>query len=354
MPAVPPSRPSVITFQAPAVSSSLIHSTQRYGAMFTSESFEPTSERTVKSRASSAISSSLRSRGRSMTPSETSTCCRPRPETHDLYSSTLSCTITASRNVPPITTGLPASRSTSSLRSRFCVTYAVPQPSLTMSMNAPEVSSTSSHARGPRPLSSTCVRPLWAGVSKPRIELLQLLSRGVLDVAVEGVAVCVDADGQRPEVLDTELPEALGHQLLPGDLLDLLDLRRLERGRAADDREVDHPEPLHRLDRLVGKTALAADRAHAVLLAERLGEAHHARRRRRADADLLVLARTDLADVRGGVEEKRAAEVHRRLDALVEDADLRPVADADDVALHDHLVAGAQLQDLLRARDREC
>ena len=50
-----------------------------------------------------------------------------------------------------------------------------------------------------------------------------------------------------------------------GDLLDLLDLRRLERGSAADDREVDHPELVHRLDRLVGEAALAADRAHAVL-----------------------------------------------------------------------------------------
>ena len=86
----------------------------------------------------------------------------------------------------------------------------------------------------------------------------------------------VDADGERAEVLDPELPEALGHELLPGDLFDLLDLGRLERGGAADDREVDHPEPLHRLDRVVRETALAADRADAVLRAERLGEAHHA------------------------------------------------------------------------------
>src|SRR5437870_11024338 len=122
--------------------------------------------------------------------------------------------------------------------------------------------------------------------SKSGIELLQLLLGAGLDVVVERVAVCVDADGQRAEVLDAELPEALGHQLLPGDLLDLLDLRRLERRRAADDREVDHPEPLHRLDRLVGEAALAADRTYAVLRAERLREAHHPRRRRRADADL--------------------------------------------------------------------
>src|SRR5215210_1213529 len=102
-----------------------------------------------------------------------------------------------------------------------------------MSMNSPLVSSTSSHARGPRPLSITCVRPpsrCSSRNSEPGIELLQLLLRRGLDVVVERVPVRVDADGERAEVLHPEAPEALGHQLLPGDLLDLLDLRRLERG----------------------------------------------------------------------------------------------------------------------------
>src|SRR5438876_11417655 len=102
-----------------------------------------------------------------------------------------------------------------------------------MSMNEPEVSSTSSQTRGPSPLSSTCVKPWCPCVSKPRIELLQLLLRRSLHVVVERVAVRVDADGQRAEVLDPELPEALGHQLLPRDLLDLLDLGGLERRRPA-------------------------------------------------------------------------------------------------------------------------
>src|SRR6478752_2172628 len=168
-----------------------------------------------------------------------------------------------------------------------------------MSIVEPLVSSTSSHARGPRPLSSTCVRPPSREMPRSRletgIELLQLLLGRGLDVVVERVAVRVDPHGERPEVLDPELPQALGHQLLPGDLLDLLDLGRLERSRPADDREVDHPEPLHRLDRLVREPALAADRAHAVLLAERLREAHHARARGGADADLLVAAVADLA-----------------------------------------------------------
>src|SRR5438105_8353418 len=197
----------------------------------------------------------------------------------------------------------------------------------------------------------TCVRPLW-GLQSSK-ELLQLLLGRGLDVVVERVAVRVDADSERPEVLDAELPQTLGQELLPGDLLDLLDLGRLERGGPADDREVDHPVLSHRLDRLVREAALAADGADAVALAERLGEAHHAGARGRADADLLVLALAQLADAGRGVQEEGAPEVHRRLDALVEDPDLRPVADPDDVPLHDDLVAGAELEDLLRVGDRE-
>src|SRR5919206_2262404 len=151
-----------------------------------------------------------------------------------------------------MTTGF--SRSTSSLRSRFAVTAAVPQPSLTIEMWSPAISRTSSHARGPRPLSSTCVSP-WCG-SKASKELLQLVLCARLHVVEERVAVRVDADGERAEVLDAELPKTLGHQLLPVHLLDLLDLRRLERSGPADDREIDHPVCLHGLDRLVGEAAL--------------------------------------------------------------------------------------------------
>src|SRR6266571_4427821 len=169
-----------------------------------------------------------------------------------------------------------------------------------MSTYCPAVSNMPSISRRLRPLSMTCVRPSVRGLpgrggrsrnpSKLGIELLQLLVGCGLHVVVERVAVRIDADRERAEVLDAELPEALGHELLPGDLFDLLDLRRLERSGAADDREVDHPEPVHRLDRLVRKPAFPADRTDAVLLPERFGEPNHARARRGADADLLVRA----------------------------------------------------------------
>ena len=38
---------------------------------------------------------------------------------------------------------------------------------------------------------------------------------------------------------------------------------------------------------------------------------------------------------------------------MVEDPDLRAVADPDHAPLHDHLVAGAELQDLRRVADRK-
>src|SRR6185436_21095260 len=135
-----------------------------------------------------------------------------------------------------------------------------PQPSLTMSTYSPAVSKSPSISRRFRPLSMTWVSPRSRGLparvgtsrnvcsSESCIDLLQLLLGAVLHLAVERVAVRVDAHGQRAEVLHPELPEALGHELLPGDLLDFLDLRRLEGGRPADDREVDHSEPVHRLD----------------------------------------------------------------------------------------------------------
>src|SRR3954467_1411176 len=162
-----------------------------------------------------------------------------------------------------------------------------------MSTNWPPVSNMPSMSRRFRPLSMTCVKPSVGGLPggggrfrnpslEPCKDVLQLLLRCGLYVVVERVAARVDADGQRAEVLHAELPEALGHELFPGDLLDLLDLGRLERGGAAGDREVDPPVLLHGLDRLVGEAALAADRSDAVLRAERLGEPDHARRRRRA------------------------------------------------------------------------
>src|SRR6476646_3006888 len=102
-----------------------------------------------------------------------------------------------------------------------------------MSTNCPAVANIPSMSRRLRPLSMTWVRPSVRGLPgragrsrkpsvnplEPGIELLQLLLRPVLNVLVERTAVRVDADSERAEVPDAELPQAFGHELLPGDLL---------------------------------------------------------------------------------------------------------------------------------------
>src|SRR4029078_7599736 len=121
-----------------------------------------------------------------------------------------------------------------------------------MSTYWPAVSNMPSTSRMFRPLSITCVKPSLRGLPgrcgrfrnpslKPGKDVLQFLLRGGLHVVIEAVAVRVDADGERAEVLDAELPEALGHQLLPHHVFDLLDLRRLERGAPPADPASEQP-----------------------------------------------------------------------------------------------------------------
>src|ERR1043166_8172229 len=112
-----------------------------------------------------------------------------------------------------------------------------------MSTNAPPTSNMPSMSRRLRPLSITWVSPSARGLPgragrsrKPSWkpleagkDLLQWFLGCRLGLVAQRVAVRVDADGEGSEVPDAELPETLRHQLLPGDLLDLLDLGRLER-----------------------------------------------------------------------------------------------------------------------------
>jgi hypothetical protein len=100
-----------------------------------------------------------------------------------------------------------------------------------------------------------------------------------------------------------------------------------------------------RLERLGQEAALAHDGAGAVVADQALGEAAHAGGRGRADAHRLVRAVRQLAHVRRGVQQGRAAQRERRLLALVEDPDLGGVADPDDLALDRDRVAGVERAD---------
>ena len=136
------------------------------GAKTTSASFEPTSERTVKSRAKSAISSSLRSRGMSIVPSEISTCVKP------VLGRASACTRRAcrARRRPRRTCRRrrPASRTSGRARASSrgcCVTYAgAPAELDDVDVVAGGVEAGPRCRAGSRPLSMTCVRPPSRGL----------------------------------------------------------------------------------------------------------------------------------------------------------------------------------------------
>ena len=133
MPAVPPSRASVITFQAPASSSSLIHCDplvrreHDLGVLRADLGEDGEVAREVGDQLELALARDVDRPVGDLDVREAE-LLEPR-----------SCTRRAcpARRRPRRTcrrSRRACSRSTSSLRSRFCVTYAVPQPSLTMSM----------------------------------------------------------------------------------------------------------------------------------------------------------------------------------------------------------------------------
>jgi len=154
--------------------------------------------------------------------------------------------------------------------------------------------------------------------------------------------VAVHGDDQGSEVTHAELPQAFGHQFLELDLLDGLDLGRLEGRGPARDGEVHAAELLQDRQRVGEQAALADDRAYPVLLHEPARETVHAGAGRGPDAELLVAPFAEGAHVRGGVEHGGAGEVHARHLAAIEDGDLRRVADADHVSLEAQPVAGVQ------------
>src|SRR5438067_4213066 len=105
-------------------------------------------------------------------------------------------------------------------RSPACSAASSPAPPLPMTSRSARSSSTLASSLDPE-----------AGVDVSQASL------GLgLDVAVDVAAEAVHADGERAQSIDAQLPEALRHQLLEVDLFDRVDLERLDRGRAADDR----------------------------------------------------------------------------------------------------------------------
>src|ERR1051325_10624563 len=74
--------------------------------------------------------------------------------------------------------------------------------------------------------------------TQPGQSFLPAGTRFAVDFLVEAAAVAVHGDEQRPETVDPELPDRLGVEVVQVHVLDRVDPRGFERGRAADDRKV--------------------------------------------------------------------------------------------------------------------
>lgn len=148
--------------------------------------------------------------------------------------------------------------------------------------------------------------------------------------------VSVDSHYQRPEVLDAKLPEAFGHEVLPPDVFDLFDLHGLECCRAADDGQVGAAQFFHGLDARFEQSAFAYNCSDLVALKQAGYKAIHARAGCCSNGKLFVSSIRQFLDPRCCVQAHRASEVHGRVDAFIEDADLRSIADPKDRAADEY------------------
>src|SRR5688500_4028603 len=173
------------------------------------------------------------------------------------------------------------------------------------------------------------------------------LLRSILDPGIEAVAVAIHCNEQGAEAVDAELPQRLRIEVVEVDVLDRFDPRRLQRGRAADDREVGAAQLPEGLQRLLAQAALSDNEAHAVLAHERPGKALHAIACRSADADRGIAARMGvaslhLAHVGRGMDHRMAGKVEAGLASAIEHVDLRRVADAEQRTAQGHRVVDVQ------------
>src|SRR5260221_14702311 len=83
------------------------------------------------------------------------------------------------------------------------------------------------------------------------------LARGVVHIGIEAAAMTVHRHDQRPEAAHAELPERFGIEIVEVDVLDRLDPGRLERRRAADDREICAAHFLEGVERVQAQATLA-------------------------------------------------------------------------------------------------
>jgi hypothetical protein len=162
---------------------------------------------------------------------------------------------------------------------------------------------------------------------------------------------------QRAEALHPELPQRLRIEVVEVHLLDRLHPGGLERGGAADDREIGAPELLECAERAVPEPALSDQDARAVFPHQRARESLHAGAGGGAHAHRRVSSRSSLgfahpSHVGRGVDQRVAAQVETGLPPAIEHVDERRIADAEERAVERHRVVHAERPHLLLGHRR--
>src|SRR5579859_3050926 len=198
-----------------------------------------------------------------------------------------------------------------------------------------------------------CPKPSATGGTKLiKVELLDLFGGALLNFPVKAVTVGVNRHHERAEIFDPEFPQALGHQVLPPDLFNLFNLRRLQRRGATDDRQVHSTKFLHCLNTRLQQSGLAHNHPNLVTLQQAGYKAVHARTRGGSDGKLFVFSVRKFFDAGRGVNAHGARQVRRRLNPFVENANLRRVPDSEDRSVDQDGILKLELADVGLAQRR--
>ena len=170
------------------------------------------------------------------------------------------------------------------------------------------------------------------------------------------VAVRVDGDDQRAELLDLAAPQRFGHaQLVPVVLGNALYLGGGDNGAAGGEHAVDRAELLAGTLGVGAHAALAHDDADTGVLDELILELFHAHRGRGADGNHLVgvVLTGNGADNGAGVEDGLVADVVGQLTTALNQAAVRHVAAGHEIAVEINDVTDFNVSQILGADRRD-
>lgn len=149
----------------------------------------------------------------------------------------------------------------------------------------------------------------------------QSRARLTSDLGVKISAMGVDGYGKRSEIFDPKTPNAFGHEVLPVDAFNRLNLGCFQSCSTSYDGKVACAKLLHRPYAIFQEPAFANNSPYSITFEKTRSETIHSRTCGCTDADGKI-AVSLLLDVRRGVQANGPLKVYRRFNTLVENPDL--------------------------------